>query len=215
MSIMGSPSVFLSATGTDRFHQTREASTVVSRAMTGLMFSPNSGSGPSPVSQRTQYGSACPNLISPGSGSRPRGTPDNSSSTYHTACSAYSATASPSKGTEPDPVPCAAPDPVRRHHRAQPDRPWCRAIQRRRRELRVPAHARNQLGAPHARRRLRLLHLPDPEPHVPVPLRRPCRQFPPASSGPPRTPATECSPDGRQKQLRRLPGIRKHRQRDT
>ena len=73
--------------------------------MTGLMFSPNSGSGSSPVSQRTQYGSACPNLISPGSGSRSRGTPDNSSSTCHTACSAYSATASPSRGLSQIPFP--------------------------------------------------------------------------------------------------------------
>jgi hypothetical protein len=63
---MGSPSVLVNVTGADRFRQTREASTVVSRAMTGLMSSPNSGSGSSPVSQRTQWGSACPNLISPG-----------------------------------------------------------------------------------------------------------------------------------------------------
>jgi hypothetical protein len=105
MSIMGSPSVFVSATGTDRFHQTREASTVVSRATTGLMFSPNSGSDSSPVSQRTQYGSACPNLISLGSGNWSRGTPDNCSSTCHTACSAYSATASPSRGLSQIPFP--------------------------------------------------------------------------------------------------------------
>ena len=105
MRIMGSPSVFVSATGTDRFHQTREASTVASRAMTGPMFSPNSGSGSSPVSQRTQYGSACPNLISPDSGSRSDGTPDNASSRCHTACSAYSATASPSRGLSQIPFP--------------------------------------------------------------------------------------------------------------
>ena len=53
--------MFSSCSGVARFHQTCEASLVTSPAVTALANSAKSASGSSPVSQRTQHGSARPN----------------------------------------------------------------------------------------------------------------------------------------------------------
>ena len=101
----GSPSVFSRRSGIARLHQTQETSLVISPAVTALANSANSASGVSPVSQRTQYGSACPNRTGPGSGSWSRGTPEISWIASRAAWSAYSAAASPSTGLRRMPLP--------------------------------------------------------------------------------------------------------------
>jgi hypothetical protein len=98
MRTRGSSSVFCTSTGSARFIQTQPESRGASRAMTRLEKSPNSGSGSSPVSQRTQYGSACPNLTFSIAGAWRPGSPVTVCSMCQAASSAYSATASPSTG---------------------------------------------------------------------------------------------------------------------